>query len=211
MNDLFDIYDIGTAVETPTTATSERLWTFEEYLDAEEISVEKHEFYNGKLILMPGGTDTHSEIGCNTTTAINMSLYLKDDDAHHVYNSDMKVQIPTQNRAVYPDGTVVAGKPIYHLGHNRVIVNPILVVEVLSKSTEKYDKGKKFDRYKTLESFREYVLVSQDKPYVEVHFLENPAENVWKITHYEGLDTEVALESIDCKLKMKQIYHRVFK
>jgi Uma2 family endonuclease len=211
MNDFFDIYDTAIAVETTPTTTSERLWTFEEYLDAEELSEEKHEFHNGKLIAMPGGTDTHAELGGNMTTAINNALFNKDDDTTHVYNSDIKIKIAAKNKSVYPDGTVVAGNPIYYLGHTRVIINPILVVEVLSNSTEKYDKGLKFDYYKTLDSFREYVLVSQDKPHVEVHFLENPAENVWKITHYEGLDTEVVLESIDCKLKMKQIYHRVFK
>jgi Uma2 family endonuclease len=210
MNEFLDIYDAPTAVETTTATSSERLWTFEEYLEMEEQSVVKHEFHNGKLTLMAGGTDIHNHISGRVITALNNSLDEKDE-TYFVYTSDMKVRIVAENKSVYPDGTVVEGNPIYYLGNNKVILNPVVVVEVLSKSTEKYDRGKKFEHYKTLKSFREYVLVSQDSPHVEVHFLENIEENVWKITHYDGLDKEVTLDSIDCILKMKQIYHRVFK
>lgn len=211
MNEVLDIYDTSISVGTTANTAPERLMTFEEYLDAEERGTEKHEFHNGKLITMPGGTDIHAEIGANVITAINNALFIQDDETTHVYSSDMKIRISAENKSVYPDGTVVSGEPDYYLGRRTVILNPIVVVEVLSDSTENYDRGLKFDHYRTLDSFREYVLVAQDRPHVDVYFLQNPEEGLWKITSYEGLDKEVTLYSIGCTLKMKQIYHRVFK
>ena len=210
MNDFLDIQDAPFAVETAVSSEHERLITFEEYLDSEEQSIEKHEFHNGKLYAMAGGTDTHNYICGRVITAINNSLDEKEE-VFFPYTSDMKVRVNAKDKAIYPDGTVVKDKPDYYLGRRTVILNPILVVEVLSQSTEKYDRGLKFDYYKTLDSFREYVLVEQDSPRVEVHFLKNPAENLWEVTSYEGLDNEVTLQSIGCTVKMKQIYHRVFK
>lgn len=210
MNDVLDIYDTSIYAGTTATTAPERLMTFEEYLDVEERSAEKHEFHNGKLITMAGGTDIHNHICGRVITALNNSLDEKED-TYFVYTSDMKIRISAENKSVYPDGTVVEGVPDYYLGRRTVILNPILVVEVLSDSTENYDRGLKFDHYRTLDSFREYVLVAQDRPHVDVYFLQNPEEGLWKITSYEGLDKEVTLHSIGCTLKMKQIYHRVFK
>jgi len=84
-----------------------------------------------------------------------------------------------------------------------------LIVEVLSESTEAYDRGEKFNYYSTLPSFREYVLVSQEKPLVEVLYLQNPTENLWKHSLAEGLEAEVQLYSLDCKITLKDIYKRV--
>jgi Uma2 family endonuclease len=211
MNELMENIDVFSPVDTIETSPFNRLMSFEEYLEAEETATEKHEFHNGYLHTMPGGTDAHNEISGNVITAVNNALFVKEDDATHVYTSDMKVQIIGGNKAVYPDGTVVQGDPIYYLGRRSVVMNPVLIVEVLSDSTANYDKGDKFDDYRTLDSFREYVLVSQDKPKVEVYFLQNPEEKLWKITTYEGLDKVVDLHSIGCQITMKQIYHRIFK
>jgi Uma2 family endonuclease len=211
MNELMENIDVFPAVDTVETSPFNRLMRFEDYLEAEETAAEKHEFHNGQLHTMPGGTDAHNEISGNVITAVNNALFVKDDDATHVYTSDMKVQIISENKAVYPDGTVVHGAPIYYLGRRSVVMNPTLIVEVLSNSTENYDKSDKFNDYRTLESFREYVLVSQDKPKVEVYFLQNPEEKLWKISTYEGLDKVVDLHSIGCQITMKQIYHRIFK
>ena len=168
-------------------------------------------FHNGKLYTIKGGTDKHAEILANFATAINNALFINDDESTHVYSSDMRIRINAVNKGTYPDVTVLKGEPEYYLNAPQIILNPTLIVEVLSKSTQKYDKGLKFDHYKTLESFREYVLVAQDSPHVEVHFLKNPAENLWEVTTYEGLANDVTLQSIGCTVKMKQIYHRIFK
>ena len=211
MNEIIDNIDVFSTIEVTETAAFKPTFSFEAYLKMEETAMEKHEFHNGQLYTMPEGTDAHNEICANTITAVNNSLFVNENETTHVYTSDMKVQITIKNKAVYPDATLVEGEPIYHLGNCRVVVNPILLVEVLSDSTEAYDRGKKFEFYKTLPTFREYVLVSQDKPKVEVFFRQNLEENHWESMTYEGLDAVVDLRSIGCQIKMKQIYHRVFK
>jgi Uma2 family endonuclease len=210
MNELMENIDVFPPVDTVETSPFNRLISFEDYLEAEETAAEKHEFHNGHLHTMPGGTDAHNYISGRIITAMNIALDEKEED-YFVYTSDMKVQIIASNKAVYPDATLIQGEPIYYLGRRSVVMNPTLIVEVLSDSTANYDKSDKFDDYRTLESFREYVLVSQDKPKVEVYFLQNPEEKLWKITTYEGLDKVVDLHSIGCQITMKQIYHRIFK
>ena len=211
MNEIIDNIDVFSTIEVTETASFKPTFSFEAYLKMEETAIEKHEFHNGQLHTMPGGTDAHNEISLNVPTAINMAFFAQENETTHVYSSDMKVQITVKNKAVYPDATLVEGEPIFYLGNRRVVMNPILLVEVLSDSTEDYDRGLKFELYKTLPSFREYVLVSQHTPKVEVFFLQNPEENLWESTTYEGLDAVVDLRSIGCQIKMKQIYHRVFK
>jgi Uma2 family endonuclease len=174
------------------------------------MSTEKHEFDNGKLHTMSGGSKIHNHLSVRVSSALTVCLDDIDED-YSVCSSDMKVQIIDKNKAVYPDVTVIQGDAVYYLGRESVILNPILIVEVLSPSTQAYDKGEKFDYYRTLDSFREYVLVHQDIPKVEVFFLQNTVEKLWKITTYEGLDTLIDLDSIGCQIEMKKIYHRVFK
>jgi Uma2 family endonuclease len=210
MNEIMDVMDVFPTLITGETTPFERLYSFEAYLEMEETSLEKHEFDNGKLITMAGGTKIHNDLCGRVITGLNNCLDDSDEE-YSVCTSDMKVRIIAKNKAVYPDVTVIEGEPIYYLGDPKVVVNPLLIVEVLSPSTERYDRGKKFDYYRTLESFREYVLVSQDEPKVEVFFLEDPEKELWKISTYEGLDAIVDLHSIDCQMTMKKIYHRVFK
>jgi Uma2 family endonuclease len=200
---------LSSVAETAVKYSSRKIWTLEAYLDAEELSIEKHEFHNGKRITMAGGTPPHSEISSNFGTVVNMALYNKNDEHFHVYNSDMKVFISKTNKAVYPDLSIVDGDPL--LKYKHTILNPFLLVEVLSDSTEAYDRGDKFENYKSLPSFKEYVLVAQNEPLVEVYYRENPDDSEWLHTRIEGLETTVDLRSIGCTLKMKDIYRRVFK
>jgi Uma2 family endonuclease len=205
-----DVIDVFPMLTTGETTPFKRLYSFEEYLEMEETSVEKHEFDNGKLITMAGGTKIHNNLSMRVGSALIVGLD-EIDEEYSVCSSDMKVRITAKDKSVYPDVTVIKGEPIYYLGNPRVVINPVLLVEVLSNSTERYDRGTKFDYYRTLESFREYVLVSQDEPKVEVFFLQNREENLWKIVTYEGLDAVIDLHSIGCQVTMKKIYHRVFK
>ena len=210
MNEITDNIDIFPTIEVAETGSFRPTFSFEEYLEMEETSIEKHEFHNGQLHTMAGASKIHNHISGRVITALNNCLDDSDED-YAVCTSDMKVRITAKNKAVYPDVTVIQGEAVYYLGNERVVMNPILLVEVLSDSTEAYDRGKKFEFYKTLPTFREYVLLSQDTPKVEVFFLKNQEENVWETTTYEGFDAVVDLRSIGCQIKMKQIYHRVFK
>ena len=210
MNEITDNIDLFPTIDVGETGSFRPTFSFEEYFEMEETSIEKHEFHNGQLHTMAGAKKIHNHISGRVITVLNNCLDDSDED-YDVCTSDMKVRITAKNKAVYPDVTVIQGAAIYYLNNERVVMNPILLVEVLSDSTEAYDRGPKFDFYKTLPSFREYVLVSQNEPKVEVFFLQNPEENVWDKRTYEGLDAVVDLHSIGCQIKMKQIYHRVFK
>lgn len=200
---------LSTAEEPAVRYVSRKIWTFDEYADAEELAEEKHEFHNGKRITMAGGTPPHNKISINIGTAINNALRHIDDENINVYSSDMKVFIPLTNKSVYSDLSIVQGEPV--MKRKDIILNPLMLIEVLSDSTEAYDRGVKFDNYQSLPTFREYVLVSQTSPLVAVFYLENPAENVWKLTENEGLEAVIELRSIGCTLKMTDIYWGIFK
>jgi Uma2 family endonuclease len=191
-----------------TAPIKEKRYTLEEYLNLEETSEVKHEFHNGKRIEMPGGKLNHNAISMN----IGFVLIQAIDTAQKnclVLSSDMKIYIPAANRGVYPDTAVLCETPQFYNNRQDMLLNPLLIVEVLSESTEGYDRGEKFNYYSTLPSFREYVLVSQDKPQIEVLYLQNPAENLWKHARAEGLEAEVQLYSLDCKIALKEVYKRV--
>jgi Uma2 family endonuclease len=200
---------LSTVLETEVEYLPTKIWTFEEYINAEVFSEERNEFRNGKIIEKESATIFHSSIGVNIGTAIVNALDNLNDEDTHVFGCSMNLYISATNESIYPDLSVVKGDVI--MKHEHVMTNPFLLAEILSDSTEAYDRGDKFDSYKSLPSFREYVLVSQKEPFVEVFYLENPSENVWKKSESIGLDALIELKSIGCTLKMSDIYRRVFK
>lgn len=180
----------------------EKVYTLEEYFELEEKATQKSEFRNGKIIAMPEGTITHGIIIGN----IFANLFINLADQYTVLNSEIAIYIPSHNHSVYADNCVVKGELEQHRNKNRAILNPIVIFEVASDSTEKYDRYGKFKKYQTLPSFQEYVLVEQDMPIVEV-YLKN--ENSWQSTTYIGLEETVKLECIGAALKMTDIYKKV--
>jgi Uma2 family endonuclease len=181
-------------------------YTVAQYLVAEEKSVSKHEFFNGKIIKMPGASHQHNQIAANIITGLNLAL---DDVAENfiVYSSDMKIHIPRFNHFVYPDAVVICEEPVLYAGRTDTILNPVLVVEVLSPSTSGHDRGNKFLQYQTLPSFKEYLLVAQDQ--IEVtRFFCGDGHN-WEKSVLSNLDTVVELKSLNVQLPLKRIYNRV--
>ena len=190
----------------PAIATEDRLYTIEEYLEMEELSLEKHEYYNGKITLMAGGSSTHNLIVANAITALNNSLEARGEN-FLVYPSDMRIFIPRIKTFVYPDAIVVC-EMVQHLeGRTDTILNPLLVVEVVSPSTAKYDRGLKFRHYKSLPSFKEYVIIEQDFPWVMASF--KTGENTWNDLEATQLDQSIFLRSINCSIDLKRIYRNV--
>jgi Uma2 family endonuclease len=189
-----------------TFETEEKIYTEAEYLAMEEQSEEKHEFYNGKITTMPGATFMHNLIGANVVTAINNALD-KQSKNFLVFNSDMKIHIPRLESFVYPDAVVVCEKVELYRGRKDVIINPLLIVEVASPSTATYDRGSKFRHYKSLASFKEYVIIEQEIPYVLASF--KSAENTWVDTEVTALDQSIYLHSINCSIELKRIYKHV--
>lgn len=189
-----------------TLPVAEKTYSFEEYLALEKRSTEKLEFRNGKIVPMSGGTTDHNEIAANIIAALKFQIK-KLEKRYHLYTSDMKIQIEDLDFFVYPDTVVVAEKPLFFKDRKDIITNPLLIVEVLSPSTAIYDRGLKFDFYRHIPSFREYVLVQQDRPYVSVFYREE--ENLWRTTDVGGKGKEVELQSIGCTLSLDDMYDNI--
>jgi Uma2 family endonuclease len=186
------------------TTPIQKRYTIEEYLDLEAQSEEKNEFLNGKIITMPGGTVNHSLIATNITTALNIAL---DETEHIVLNSDIKIHIPRFRHFVYPDAVVICKAIEYYENRRDIILNPILIVEVLSSSTEDYDKNSKFIKYRTIPSFKEYVLVSQDEPFITSFFHKD--EKTWIEENVDDLTKGIFLPSLNIELPLAKVYKGV--
>jgi Uma2 family endonuclease len=177
----------------------------EEYLTAERESLEKHEYFEGEIFQKAGSSRKHSLITSNINASLNIQLKTRDCQVH---TSDLRVHIPKTGLFTYPDVSVVCGKPqVLPDAYLDTLTNPILIIEVLSPSTADYDKGAKFEHYRTIESLCEYVLVWQDKKRV-ASYTKQSDEN-WLLRDFIGEEAEIVLSSIECTLTMDDIYDKV--
>ena len=181
----------------------EKNYTIKEYLSLEDASVEKHEFYNGKIIKMSGAKPNHNIIAANIIAAFINALE-KNEKEYFVLTSDSKIYNARLNSFLYPDAVVICEAIELYPGSETVITNPLLIVEVLSPSTEEHDRTGKFYDYKLIPSFKEYVLVWQTIPSVTASY--KIADRTWQDTEAEGLDGSIYLQSIDCSIDLKKIY-----
>jgi len=178
--------------------------SYEEYLTRERSGKFKSEFYRGELFAMVGGSPRHNAIGVNLVVALRNRLR---GTTCRPCNSDQRIRIPANGLATYPDVSIVCGELQLDEQDRDAITNPVALFEVLSKSTERYDRGKKFDLYRPLESLKEYVLVAQDEPHVE-RFLRQD-DGSWVLNVIKGADATLSLESVNCKLPLSEIYEDV--
>ncbi len=174
------------------------------YFQFEESAQEKHEYENGEVFVLSGGTFIHGLISGNIITALNNA---RNGRNCSTVGSDVKVGVQEYDSFVYPDAMVICGKIEYAEGRRDVIKNPVLIVEVLSESTESYDRGRKFKKYQSLPSFREYVLVSQNEPIIETFFRQDDQHWLYILT--EGLEAAIHLHTIDSRIKLSDVYQRV--
>lgn len=192
--------------EKPTIVTEAQTFvTLEEYRAIAEISEERYEYCDGEMIVMPGGTATHSAIAINIL--VYLGFLLRDTD-FRLYNSDLRVWIPEYHCGTYTDLIVVNGEPEFNGDRTDEILNPLFIVEVLSPSTEAYDRGDKFRKYRSIPSFCEYLIVSQTEPYVEQYFRLESSDR-WQLQTYDQPDQIITLESLTVKLPLQEIYRRV--
>ncbi len=183
--------------------------TLEEYLEFEETADAKHEYHKGKLHKMPGGTFNHNRIGLNVAFLLNL-FFDQENKEIEAFSSDMKVYSEALDRSFYPDVSVVIGEPQQVNSKSAsIFTNPVLLVEVLSKSTRDYDMTKKFGHYRSIPSFSEYVIIEQDRFFVEVRTLADKERMLWDIQQYENVEDEVYLQSVGCRIKLGDIYKRV--
>ncbi len=192
------------AAKPKKTPVKPRLVSLEAYYVAEEKSFEKNEYHNGIIVKMAGGTYNHGSLAVNASTLLNIFVEENDLD-FRVNGSDLKIRIEEYNKIVYPDALVISEGPIYFNDRKDTITNPILIVEVLSNSTKNYDKTTKFEMYRTLASFKEYVLIHQDRKHVSVYSKQPDA--TWILRDYDGDDATATLYHIEqCPLPLKRLY-----
>ncbi len=194
------------AKKSAATAASEKQFSLSEYLAKEESAQHKHEYHNGQIIATPCSKIKHNIIATNLTTAIK-SAVKNFPQKFLVINSDQKIYIPQVNKVLYADALVICEEPKLWEDREDLLLNPLLIVEVASKSTRNYDRGEKFMSYRLIPSFREYILVEQDKPLVENWFRSKP--NTWEITVQEDTEQSVFLQSLGVSISLQDIYEHI--
>jgi Uma2 family endonuclease len=180
-------------------------YSFDDYLAVEREAIdEKHEYAAGRVYAMTGASYRHNLIVSNLARELGNQLKGRPCAA---LTNDMRVRVEAADACKYPDVAALCEEPQFHDERNDVLLNPTLVVEVLSPSTEAYDRGGKFALYRALPSLQEYVLVAQDRLSVEV-FTRQP-DNRWLLTAYNALDDQVTFDSIQCRILLNEIYDKV--
>jgi|JI10StandDraft_1071094.scaffolds.fasta_scaffold527775_1 Uma2 family endonuclease len=182
---------------------AKKLMTAIEYLEFERNSLEKHEFYNGEIYAMAGAKERHNLIVSNLIISIGSKFKNKPCV---VYPSDMRVVIDEYNHYTYPDVTLVCGERKFLDNKNDCLLNPNVIIEVLSDSTEKYDRGKKFEAYRNLISLREYMLVSSEHKKIEL--FTKTTEGKWLLSE-NGIEDTIIIPTLDLTLLLSDVYDKV--
>ncbi|PSB01002.1 Uma2 family endonuclease [Merismopedia glauca] len=185
-------------------ATQQEYYTPEEYLKLEEAADYKSEYIEGQIITMAGGSTNHNRIAGNCYAIVNFALRQQNYEA---FIGDVRLWIPKKRIFTYPDVMVIAGEPEYFNDRTDTILNPQIIVEVLSPSTQGYDCEAKFEAYRTIESFQEYLLVDQTRIHVE-HFSKT-GKKQWMLREYDAEDTAIALASLNLSISLSDLYSRV--
>lgn len=180
-------------------------YTPEEYLSLERSASIKSEFHDGQIYAVTGASRAHNLITVNIAGELRRQLKGRPCEA---YINDMRVKAAKANSYHYPDIAVVCGTPEFEDTQVDTLLNPTLLIEVLSPSTEAYDRGGKFAHYRKIASLREYLLVTQDQPGIERYLRQG---EVWILSESQGLDASVSLESIACQLSLREVYDKVFE
>ena len=186
-------------------ANPERRYTLEEYLELDRTSEERLEFWGGEVFCMSGGSEEHYDIEANIHSFLNTSLRAR---GCRVFTGNARIKVPSAPPYRYADVSAVCGKAEFEeIGGAAALVNPQLLVEVLSDSTERYDRVDKFTHYKSIPTLREYLLVSQKRPHVTHLFKDEDGQ--WIHTEANDLESSIRLHSLDCDLPMSEIYRDV--
>ena len=179
-------------------------FTPEEYLAIDRQSENKNEYFDGEIFAMTGASRRHNLISVNVAASLNTQLV---DRECEVYASDMRVKVSPTGLYTYPDVVIVCSMPQFEDKEIDTLLNPSVVIEVLSKTTEGYDRGDKFGHYRAVESLAEVVLIAQDKHHVE-HYTRQ-ANGQWLLSETNNLQDKIRLTSIECELLLSDIYRKV--
>ncbi len=178
--------------------------TEQQYLTIERAAEFKSEFLNGEMFAMSGVTMEHSDL--QTNIIIELGAALRGRDCR-ISGSDMRVRISATGMYAYPDVSVVCGKRLLADEHQDILLNPVVIFEILSPSTEQYDRGLKFQHHRTIESLKEYILVDQNKVRIEQYIRQDTT--TWTLRDHQRLEDELRMDSIGVTLPLARIYERV--
>jgi len=187
-----------------STLPKRSLLTAEEYLAIERKAEFKSEYFQGEMFAMAGVQRPHNLIANNSIRVLGNQLLERDCN---VYSSDMRVKIKKIGKYTYPDVAVACGKEIFEDDYIDTLLNPMVIFEILSHSTEAHDRGTKFQHYQFIESLVEYILITQESVRVEQYVRQS--DRTWLYGQYQNLEDIVKLESIGCKLSLKDVYVKV--
>lgn len=185
-------------------AQEQRDYSPEEYLSLEVASKDRHEYIDGKIIHMAGGTPNHNQIALNLSGALNFALRRQP---YRVFVTDPRLWIPQKQIHTYPDVMVTVSTLEFAEGRQDTITNPLMIAEVLSKSTRSYDLDEKFAAYRSIPSFQEYVLIDQYKIHVEQYF--KTEDKKWIFCEYEDENSLLSLASVQFQISLLDIYDKV--
>jgi len=184
--------------------TAQRYFTEEEYLALEEAAEYKSEYRDGEIIPMTGGTTNHNRISLNMSIALRLALKGLDYD---VFMGDVRLWMTKKRFYTYPDVMVIPGKPEYYNNRKDTVINPQVIIEVLSKSTKSYDRSDKFQFYQTLPTFQEYILIDQSRIYVEQYC--KLANKRWSYSQYDEEDTALVFDFFQVEVPLADMYEKV--
>ncbi|MBW3586213.1 MAG: Uma2 family endonuclease [Cyanobacteria bacterium 0813] len=184
--------------------SKEKFYTPDEYRELEETAEFRNEYRDGEIVKMSGGSINHSRIIRNLSRVLGNLL---EGQPYELFHNDLRLWIPRYRRGTYPDVMVIEGEPVFTEGRSDEILNPMLIVEVLSKSTKDFDREDKFRFYRSIPEFREYVLVNQSE-FLVAQYIKTES-NEWLFREYEGESAIVSFASLGVEMLMSEIYAKV--
>jgi Uma2 family endonuclease len=185
-------------------AEEKKNFTPDEYLELEVNSAERHEYIDGEIILMTGGMPNHNTISGNFYATLNFALKRQP---YRVFITDQRLWIPRQRIYTYPDVMLIQGDLQLQEGRKDTVINPLMIAEVLSDSTEAYDRSGKFAAYRTIPSLQEYVLIDQYSLHVEQYYKTEPRK--WIFSEYDGAEAILSLNSVAFEISLADLYDKV--
>ncbi|MGA3241732.1 MAG: Uma2 family endonuclease [Bryobacteraceae bacterium] len=178
--------------------------TPEQYLEIERQAERKSEYWQGEMFAMSGAAESHNLLVMNIAAQIHSQLRTRDC---RIYSNDMRVRVSATGLYTYPDIVVVCGVPQFLDGRRDTLLNPTLIIEVLSPSTEAYDRGRKFEHYQSIESLKQYLLVASERVHADL-FTRQPGGQ-WLLTSAGSIEDTLDLESVGCRITLRDSYERV--
>jgi Uma2 family endonuclease len=186
------------------TTTETKYYTPEEYLALEETSEDKNEYRQGEIIPMVGATTNHNQIAGNFYRRFPLTINNQD---YYTYMETVRLWLSDYSIYTYPDVMVIKGQPLYQGNSQSNVINPLIIVEVLSNSTQAYDRGDKFKFYRSLPTFQEYILIEQSSYSVERYYKQK--DDQWLVDFLTGENAVLQLVSVDWQISFQDLYQRV--